>query len=145
MTKKPPASVPHEQVVARLLKNRPTLATAYVEAAAEDANDAVGKVVLLRALRRVARAKGVSKVAAAAGLKVQSLSRALSDRGNPRLSTLVGITSSLGLKMTLVETTADTGSSNAPHGSTHCFVAHAKVVRKTAKKAASASAKAPAE
>jgi len=58
--------------------------------------------VLLIALRRVAEARGgIAKVAKAAGIERESLYRALSIRGNPRLSTLVAVTKAIGLKLTV--------------------------------------------
>ena len=58
--------------------------------------------VLLIALRRVAKARGgIAKVAKAAGIERESLYRALSVRGNPRLSTLVAVTKAVGLKLTV--------------------------------------------
>jgi probable F420-dependent oxidoreductase len=52
------------------------------------------------ALRRVAEARGLAKVAKTAGVERESLYRALSPRGNPRLSTLVAVTKAMGLKLT---------------------------------------------
>src|SRR5580765_5785192 len=66
--------------------------------------DVVGSepAALVVALRRVAEARGgVAKVAKAAGIERESLYRALSPRGNPRLSTLVAVTKAVGLKMTV--------------------------------------------
>ena len=58
--------------------------------------------VLLVALRRVAEARGgLAKVAKAAGVERESLYRALSAHGNPRLSTLVAVTKAMGLKLTV--------------------------------------------
>lgn len=56
------------------------------------------------ALRHLAQARGIAKVA---GIERESLYRALSRRGNPRLSTLVAVTKAIGLKLT-VEAAADT-------------------------------------
>ncbi|MGO8810630.1 MAG: addiction module antidote protein [Candidatus Sulfotelmatobacter sp.] len=44
---------------------------------------------------------GIAKVAKAAGIERESLYRALSARGNPRLSTLVAVTKAVGLKLTV--------------------------------------------
>jgi probable addiction module antidote protein len=53
-------------------------------------------------LRRIAEARGgLAKVAKAAGIERESLYRALSRRGNPRLSTLVAVTKAVGLKLTV--------------------------------------------
>jgi probable addiction module antidote protein len=58
--------------------------------------------VLLIALRRIAEARGgIAKVAKAAGIERESLYRALSAHGNPRLSTLVAVTKAVGLKLTV--------------------------------------------
>ena len=57
---------------------------------------------LLVALRHVAEARGgVAKIAKAAGMERESLYRALSPRGNPRLSTLVAVTKAMGLTLTV--------------------------------------------
>ena len=52
------------------------------------------------ALGTIARARGMSKVAAESGVNRQALYRALSEDGDPRLTTLLGVAKSLGLKMT---------------------------------------------
>lgn len=58
--------------------------------------------MLLITLRRIAEARGgVAKIAKAAGIKRESLYRASSARGNPRLSTLVAVTKAVGLKLTV--------------------------------------------
>ncbi len=56
----------------------------------------------LLALRRIAESRGgIAKVAKAAGMERESLYRALSAKGNPRLSTLVAVTRAVGLKLTV--------------------------------------------
>jgi probable addiction module antidote protein len=57
--------------------------------------------VLLIALRHLAQAQGIAKVAKAAGIERESLYRALSVLGNPRLSTLVAVTKAIGLRLTV--------------------------------------------
>jgi len=52
-------------------------------------------------LRHLAQAQGVAKVAKAAGIERESLYRALSERGNPRLSTLFAVTKAVGLRLTV--------------------------------------------
>jgi len=65
-------------------------------------DDAEEPAVLLIALRRIAEARGgLAKVAKAAGIERESLYRALSARGNPRLSTLVAVTKAVELKLTV--------------------------------------------
>jgi probable addiction module antidote protein len=56
---------------------------------------------LLLALRHLAQAHGIAKVAKAAGIERESLYRALSASGNPRFSTLVAVTKAIGLRLTV--------------------------------------------
>src|SRR5665213_2503705 len=84
------ASISHNEAMIRELRENPDFAVEYLKAALDDADE---PEVLLVALRRIAEARGgVAKVAKAAGLERESLYRALSSRGNPRLSTLVAVT-----------------------------------------------------
>src|SRR6266566_4942352 len=84
------ASISHDEAMVRELRSDPDFAAEYVRAALEDTDD---PRVLLVALRRVAEAHGgIAKVARAAGIERESLYRALSRKGNPRLSTLVAVT-----------------------------------------------------
>jgi len=93
------ASISHDKATVRELRDDPGFAAEYLRAALED-EDEPG--VLLVALRRVAEARGgVAKVAKAAGIERESLYRALSAHGNPRLSTLVAVTKAMGLKLTV--------------------------------------------
>ena len=93
------ASISHDKAVIRELRDNPAFAVEYLKAALEDADE---PQVLLVALRRIAEARGgVAKVAKAAGLERESLYRALSARGNPRLSTLVAVTRAVGLRLTV--------------------------------------------
>ncbi len=93
------ASISHTEALIRELHENPELAAEYLKAALEDADD---PAVLLIALRHVAEARGgLAKIAKAAGIERESLYRALSGRGNPRLSTLVAVTKAMGLKLTV--------------------------------------------
>jgi probable addiction module antidote protein len=93
------ASVSHDEAVIRELRRNRKFAAEYLKAAIEEADQ---PKVLLLALRRIAEARGgIAKVAKAAGIKRESLYRALSPRGNPRLSTLVAVTRAVGLKLTV--------------------------------------------
>ncbi len=95
------ASISHDEATIRELRDHPEFAAEYLRAALED-DDEPG--VLLVALRRIAEARGgIAKVAKAAGIERESLYRALSRRGNPRLSTLVAVTKAVGLKLTVEE------------------------------------------
>lgn len=53
------------------------------------------------ALGIVARARGMADVAKGAGVTREALYRALSATGDPKLSTVLGVTKALGLKLTV--------------------------------------------
>lgn len=72
-------------------------AAAYLTAAMEDEEP----VVYLQALRHVAEAHGMAKIAEASGIPRESLYRALSAKGNPRWSTLAAILKGTGLQLTI--------------------------------------------
>ena len=91
-------SASHDEAIIRRLRKDPEFAAEYVKAALEDNEE---PLVLLLALRHLAQARGIAKVAKAAGIERESLYRALSRRGNPRLSTLVAVTKAIGLKLTV--------------------------------------------
>ncbi|MGA7376482.1 MAG: addiction module antidote protein [Candidatus Sulfotelmatobacter sp.] len=95
----------HDEVMRRRLRENPKFAAEYLKAALEDAEE---PRVLLNALRRIAEARGgIAKVAKAAGIERESLYRALSAKGNPRLSTLVAVTKAVGLKLTVENALGD--------------------------------------
>jgi probable addiction module antidote protein len=96
MKRKPSTS--HDEAIVRRLRDDPKFAVAYLKATLEDEDD---PAVLLIALRHLAQAQGIAKVARAAGIERESLYRALSVHGNPRLSTLVAVTKAIGLKLTV--------------------------------------------
>ena len=91
-------SVSHDETIVRRLRKDPAFAAEYLKAALEE-DDEPG--VLLIALGHLAQAQGIAKVAKAAGIERESLYRALSVRGNPRLSTLVAVTRAFGLRLTV--------------------------------------------
>ena len=92
------SSISHDDVMVRRLRKDPEFAAEYLKAALEDSDE---PRVLLMALRHLAQAQGIAKVAKAAGVERESLYRALSPRGNPRLSTLVAVTKAIGLRLTV--------------------------------------------
>jgi probable addiction module antidote protein len=92
------ASVSHDDAMVRRLRKDPDFAAEYLKAALEDEDE---PRVLLLTLRHLAQARGIAKVAKAAGIERESLYRALSARGNPRLSTLVAVTKAIGLRLTV--------------------------------------------
>jgi probable addiction module antidote protein len=69
--------------------------TAYFEAALEDGDPAV----VAAALGDIARAKGMTKIARETGLGRESLYKALSEDGNPELSTVLRVVRALGLEL----------------------------------------------
>lgn len=73
----------------------PAEAAAYLDAALEDEDSRV----FLLALRDVAEARGISRVATEADLNRESLYRMLSEDGNPRLSSLDALLRALGLRL----------------------------------------------
>ena len=91
-------SISHHKAIVQELRDDPNFAAEYLRAAIEDTDE---PQVLLVALRQIAEARGVAKVAQAAGIKRESLYRALSRQGNPRLSTLMAVTQAIGLKLTV--------------------------------------------
>jgi len=88
-------TVSHRERLIEELRADPELAAEYLNAAAEDGDPRV----YLTALRTVAEAQGMAKVAKAAGVPRESLYRALSSGGNPRFSTLHAILKAAGLKI----------------------------------------------
>ncbi len=94
------ANISHDEFMVRQLRKDPEFAAEYLKAALEDEDE---PRVLLLALRQLAKARGIAKVAKAASIERESLYRALSARGNPRLSTLVAVTKAIGLKLTIEE------------------------------------------
>jgi probable addiction module antidote protein len=79
------------------LLDTPAAVAAYIEAAIEDGDTKL----LTHALGVAARAKGMSSIAAQAGVTREALYKALSTEGDPRLSTLVGVLKALGLRLTV--------------------------------------------
>ena len=96
MNNKP--SISHDHAIVRELRKDCDFAVEYLKAAMEDEDE---PRVLLIALRHIAQARGVAKIAKAAGIERESLYRALSKRGNPRLSTLAAVTKAIGLRLTV--------------------------------------------
>ena len=76
----------------------PEHVAAYLEAVLEegDANE------LPSALGTVAKAAGMSMIASEAGITRPALYKALSDTGDPKLSTIAGVLRALGLRIAIV-------------------------------------------
>jgi len=91
-------SVSHDETMIRRIRRDPQFAAEYLRAALEDTDE---PRVLLLALRHVAQAHGIGKIAKSAGVERESLYRALSANGNPRLSTLHAVAKAIGLRLRL--------------------------------------------
>lgn len=75
----------------------PEMIVAYLDATFEDGDPAV----IASALGNVARAKGMSDVAAAAGLGRASLYKSLSEHSRPEFETILKVIKALGLRLTV--------------------------------------------
>lgn len=73
----------------------PKAIVAYLEAAFEDGDPAL----VAAALGDIARAKGMTQLAAQTGVTREALYKALSPNGDPRLSTFLGVIKALGIKL----------------------------------------------
>ena len=93
------SSRPHADAVIELLREDPSFADEYLRAALDQSDEEGGQVALLAALRHVAEAQGMAKVAERAGIKRESLYRALSPKGNPTVKTLTAILQAAGLRL----------------------------------------------
>ena len=91
-------SISHDEAMVRRIRKNPHFAVEYLKAALEDTDE---PRVLLVALRHVAQARGITQIAKAAGIERESLYRALSASGNPRLSTLYAVAKAIGFKLTV--------------------------------------------
>lgn len=81
----------HDANVVAMLKADPDFANEYLAAALEEAQLPGGQSALLDALRHIAEAQGMTAVAARAGIPRESLYRALSPKGNPKIKTFLAV------------------------------------------------------
>ena len=81
---------------AEYLKTEEDIA-AYLEAVIEEAGDDVSLIAI--ALGNIARARGMTQLAEAAGMTREGLYKALSATGNPSFATVLKVTRALGLKL----------------------------------------------
>jgi probable addiction module antidote protein len=88
------ASRPYKESLLEDLKD-PNEAAEYLTAALEDGSPDV----FLLALRDVAEAHGMKRLAESAQLNRESMYRMLSDQGNPQLSSLTAVLHQLGLRL----------------------------------------------
>lgn len=79
-----------------------SFATAYLQAALDDYTENGDSEEFLRGLQLLAHARGgITKLAEDTGFRRQSLYKALSENGNPRLDTLSIVLQKLGFKLSL--------------------------------------------
>jgi probable addiction module antidote protein len=71
----------------------------YLEIAFEDGDT---KDIAI-ALGNIAKAKGMTNVAKEAGITREALYKSLSENGDPKLSTLLGVMKALGLQLTVTQ------------------------------------------
>ena len=69
----------------------------YIEAVLEESDPAL----LAHALGVVARVRGMAQIARETGRSRESLYRSLSDKGDPQLSTLMGVLRAVGLQLSV--------------------------------------------
>ncbi|MDR3737738.1 MAG: putative addiction module antidote protein [Terracidiphilus sp.] len=74
----------------------PGRVAAYLRVVFEEGDPAL----IAAALGDIARAKGMTQLAAEAGVTREALYKALSPTGDPRLSTFLGVMKALGIKLT---------------------------------------------
>lgn len=96
----------------------------YLSAALEDGDPAL----VTAALGDIARAKGMTKIAAAAGLGRESLYKALSREGNPELATVLRVVRAFGLQ--LHATAASVGKTGATRATPSRVAEPARLVAK---------------
>jgi len=90
------ASASYEEGLKKDLAS-PREAAAYLNAALEDGS----REVFLMALRDVAEARGIARVARESLLNRENAYRIFSERGNPRLSSLNALLEAMGLKLAI--------------------------------------------
>lgn len=86
---------PYREVLLANLTN-PIEAEGYLNAVLEEYPEG-----FLKALRNVAQARQMAKVAQEAGLQRESLYRVLAEDGNPTLETLTAVLKAVGLKISI--------------------------------------------
>lgn len=95
----------HDEAVIEMLSRDQGFALEYLATALEEIDEEGGEAVFLQAVRRVIEARGgMSAVAKATGLARPNLYRALSEEGDPKLSTILKILSAIGIGLSQVVT-----------------------------------------
>jgi probable addiction module antidote protein len=88
----------------------PVEASAYLNAALDDSPKA-----FLKALKNVAQARQMTRVAKDAGIQRETLYRSFSGQGNPTFETLSSVLEALGMKLSIVLDSADASADHVLH------------------------------
>jgi probable addiction module antidote protein len=92
----------YRELAAETLRNNPEEALLYIETSLEEFEKDNNTGALLSALRTVAEAQGgIPELARRIGMEKMTLYKALSEEGNPKLSTIGSILNGLGYRMKL--------------------------------------------
>lgn len=86
----------------------PDEAREYLNAAIEDSRES-----FLKALRNVAQANNMARVAKEAGVQRETLYRSLSENGNPTLESLLGVLGAVGLQFCVAPTEKNENSNDS--------------------------------
>ncbi len=92
-------TIPYTDLLIEDLKD-PKEAAAYLNASLQDAGEDSEELFLL-ALGHVAKAYGIAEIAEKTQLGRESLYKALSANGNPKLTTLIALLKVMGLKLSV--------------------------------------------
>jgi probable addiction module antidote protein len=87
----------YEEDLVQKLKDA-EFATEYLNASLEDSDEGADERFLM-ALRQVAKAHGMTAVAERSGMARQAMYRALSESGNPELTSLRALLDAMGLRL----------------------------------------------
>ncbi|EBY2762894.1 putative addiction module antidote protein [Salmonella enterica subsp. enterica serovar Gaminara] len=95
-----PPAIDHDAAMIEELRTDPAYAEIYLQTALEDIYEPGGVGAFLIALRQVVEARGgVGEIAQKSGLARQNIYRALSENGNPTLTTITEITRAAGVRL----------------------------------------------
>ncbi|HEK0786603.1 DNA-binding protein [Proteus sp. GOKU] len=95
-----PACIDHDAELIKELREDPVYAEIYLQTALEGIYEPGGVGAFLIALRQIIEAHGgVGEIAKKSGLSRQHIYRALSENGNPTLTTLTEITRAVGVRL----------------------------------------------
>lgn len=100
MTKTVKPSKPYDESLLKALQS-PEEAAEYLNASLEEAIESDNIQIFILALRDIAKAKGMTRVAGLAKLNRESMYKMLSVKGNPEFGSLWNLLNSFGLKFSI--------------------------------------------